>query len=232
MYSSSYDLADGMTGLFVGRRPDTLIGAPKEDQVQQQLQQQQLYANDPTVLQTPRHHLDHLEYTNLASTTMVHGRYRKRITTRQSGAFMVPDAIALRIFSYLETEDLLKISQVCKRFETLCWSSNDCWRVIHLRGELRGDKVLKMIFKRLLGGQLMDPSLPFIERFYASHGCKMTDKSLGVLSRRCPELTHLQIQSSSEIYDSGVTEILNKCTNLQHLDLTGMWVIVITSTGC
>lgn len=145
----------------------------------------------------------------------------QRSSMIQSGMFnRLPDRLVLRILSYLETADILAISQTCKRFETLCWRTPECWRIIHLRGEGSGNKVLKTIFKRLLG-QMMDPSLSFIERVHVSNGCKLSDKSLGVLSRRCPELTHLQVQHSNEIIDSGVMEILNKCNNLQHLDLTG-----------
>lgn len=169
----------------------------------------------------------HLGYTKLGPSTadmmMIPGMYQKRAPRLQSGMFnRLPDGIALKIFTYLETSDLLMASQVCKRFETLCWNSPECWRTIQLKGDkVPGDKVLRTIFKRLLGGQLMTASLPFVERVHVSNGCKLTEKSLGVLSRRCPELTHLQVQCSNEVYDAGVTEILNKCTNLQHLDLTG-----------
>lgn len=234
MYSTPYDVSDRMAGLFVGRRPDTLIGAPREDSVvdhhhhhhpqEQQLPQtqQQLYANDPIsgLYHPPRSRTSKIQLDYPTTTTMMmdrSGMYQKRAPRLQSGMFnRLTDGLALKIFSYLETTDLLMASQVCKRFETLCWNSTECWRTIQLKSEMRGDKVLRTIFKRLLGG----PSLHFIERIHVSNGCRLTDKSLGVISRRCPELTHLQVQCS-EIYDSGVTELLHKCANLQHLDLTG-----------
>lgn len=216
MYSQ-YDLVERMQGLC--RRPATL-GAPREPE-------DHLYAND-SMLSCPPHQSSY-SYTHsmtpmtdlsLTQTMLVPGmRFNKRHL--QSGMFnRLPDGIVLRIFSYLETTELIVASQVCKRFETLCWNTPECWRIIQLKGEVRGDKLLKTIFKRLLG-QMIEPSLPFIERVHVSHGCKLTDKSLGVISRRCPELTHLQVQSSNDIYDTGITEILNKCTNLQHLDLAG-----------
>ena len=205
------------------RRPATL-GAPREPE-------DHLYAND-SMLSCPPHQSSY-SYTlsmtpmtdlSLTQTMLVPGmRFNKRHL--QSGMFnRLPDGIVLKIFSYLETTELIVVSQVCKRFETLCWNTPECWRIIQLKGEVRGDKLLKTIFKRLLG-QMIEPSLPFIERVHVSHGCKLTDKSLGVISRRCPELTHLQVQSSNDIYDTGITEILNKCTNLQHLDLTGWWLL-------
>lgn len=233
MYSSSYEdaVSDRMAGLFVGRRPETLIGAPKDTHDLDQ----QLYANDPAM--QARHHRSAQYYaqegarerhndsgfTQLPSSTMLMpGLYQKRGPRLQSGLFnRVSDGIALKIFSLLDTPDLLTVSQVCKRFETLCWKSPECWRTITLRGEQqRGDKVLKTIFKRLLLG---GPThwAGFVERVYVSNGSRLTDKSLGLLSRHCPELTHLQVHCCNEIYDSGVTEILNHCTNLQHLDLTG-----------
>lgn len=66
---------------------------------------------------------------------------------------------------------------------------------------------------------LFSYNLPMLSSSSTSNG--LSDKSLGAISRRCPELTHLQVQSSNEVYDSGVSEVLNMCTNLQHLDLTG-----------
>lgn len=240
MYSSPYDVVtDRMAGLYVGRRPETLIGAPKDTHQQDQ----QFYANDPmlTTTTTPSRHdrvrmqyspvrRADMSYTQLPGSTeammLMPGMYQKR--RLQSGMFnRLSDGIALKIFSYLDTADLLTVTQVCKRFEGLCWNSPECWRCITLKGDERGDKILKMIFKRLLSGGsppghlLMDASLPFIERVHISNGCRVTDKSLGMLSRRCPELTHLQVQCCNEIYDSGVAEILNNCMNLQHLDLTG-----------
>lgn len=221
-------IANQISSIFLGRR--TPIGAPKEQvtivQHRRQRQQQpphhfhhhnhdqRMFRNDMPLTQ------DHL-FSPLSTEMMMLSQKRIRL---QSGRFnRLSDVILLKIFSYLETPDLLSASQTCKRFETLCWNSQECWRTIHLRGEFRGDKQVKMIFKKLLvcGGHMLDSTLPFVERIFVSNGCKLTDKSLGMLSRRCPELTHLQVQSSNEIYDSGIVEVMEKCTNLQHLDLTG-----------
>lgn len=205
-----------MQGLFVGRRPDTLIGAPRDGP------EQHLYANGPH-RQYSDQHLP-MGYTNLSTTEllMMPRMYSKRMAKPQSGMFnRLPDGLTLKIFSFLDTTDLLVLSQVCKRFESICWNNAECWRTINIKGEsVRGDKVLKTIFKKLLSGHL-EHTLPFIERVLVSNGSKLSDKSLCLLSRRCPELTHLQVQNSNEILDSGVTEILNKCINLRHLDLTG-----------
>lgn len=144
-------------------------------------------------------------------------------TFHHSGPYfnMLNDDLMLKIFSWLDTLELMNAAQVCKRFESLCWSPK-VWRSVHLKGEhIYGDKMLKHLFKRLLAGQMKNPSLNFIERIYISNNCKVTDKGLGALSRRCPELTHLQVQFCGQVSNSGISEVVTKCTNLQHLDITG-----------
>lgn len=54
-----------------------------------------------------------------------------------------------------------------------------------------------------------------------SDGCRVTDKGMELLSRRCPELTHLQIQMSFNVSNAALFQLATKCTNLQHLDVSG-----------
>lgn len=57
-----------------------------------------------------------------------------------------------------------------------------------------------------------------------SDGCRITDKGAELLSRRCPELTHLQIQMSFNVSNNALFQLTTKCTNLQHLDVSGSLV--------
>lgn len=84
-----------------------------------------------------------------------------------------------------------------------------------------GDKALKAIFRRLCG-QTRNGSCPDVERVMLNDGCRVTDKGVQLLGRRCPELTHLQIQFSSNVTNQILFEMIGKCTNLQHLDITGI----------
>lgn len=92
-----------------------------------------------------------------------------------------------------------------------------------------GDKALKTIFKRLCR-QTRSVNCVGVEHILLSEGCKVTDKGLHLLSRKCPELTHLQIQFSSTVTNSAITNVLTQCSNLQHLDITGEWFIEINKT--
>lgn len=58
-----------------------------------------------------------------------------------------------------------------------------------------------------------------------SEGSKVSDKGLQLLTRRCPGLTHLQLQQSSSITNQALFDLVTKCTNLQHLDITGKSIL-------
>jgi len=73
-----------------------------------------------------------------------------------------------------------------------------------------------------LCGQSRNGACPGVERVLLSDGCKLSDKGLQLLARRCPELTHLQIQSSTNVSNLVLYDVVTKCTNLQHLDITGI----------
>lgn len=54
-----------------------------------------------------------------------------------------------------------------------------------------------------------------------SDGCRLSDKGIELMARRCPELTHLQIQNSFTVSNNTIFHLVTKCTNLQHLDVSG-----------
>lgn len=51
--------------------------------------------------------------------------------------------------------------------------------------------------------------------------CRISDKGLQLLMRRCPELTHLQLHGCVNITNQALKDVLTKCSNIQHLDVTG-----------
>lgn len=62
-----------------------------------------------------------------------------------------------------------------------------------------------------------------------SDGCRMSDRGMQLVSRRCPELTHLQLQNCVAVTNGALFDLVTKCSNLQHLDITGRrrrkWVV-------
>jgi F-box/leucine-rich repeat protein 7 len=83
--------------------------------------------------------------------------------------------------------------------------------------QVNGDRALSNILRKLCEQN----NTCNVERVLLSDGCKVTDKGLQMISRRCPNITHLQIQFSVSVSNLGLFDFVTKCTNLQHLDLTG-----------
>lgn len=128
------------------------------------------------------------------------------------------DAI-IKIFQWLDTFDLLVLATVCRRFEKLIWNPQ-LWKTISLKGDgLNGDKALNCILRKL-SDQSVEKSSS-IDRVMLSEGCKMTEKGVQSIVRRCSNITHLQAQFCTSLTNHSLYEIVTKCTNLQHLDLTG-----------
>lgn len=83
-----------------------------------------------------------------------------------------------------------------------------------------GDRALKAIFRRLCG-QSRTGTCAEVERVMLSDGCRLSDRGLQLVSRRCPELTHLQLQNCAALSNTALFDSVTKCSNLQHLDITG-----------
>lgn len=96
--------------------------------------------------------------------------------------------------------------------------------ILFIPGETNsGDRAIKTILRRLCG-QTRNGACPGVERVLLSDGCRLTDKGLQLLSRRCPEITHLQVQNSVSVSNQALFDLVTKCTNLQHLDITGKYL--------
>lgn len=52
-------------------------------------------------------------------------------------------------------------------------------------------------------------------------GDKVTDKLLGEIAKRIPNLTHVNLDRCIRIREAGLAELAEKCSNLIHVDLTG-----------
>ena len=50
---------------------------------------------------------------------------------------------------------------------------------------------------------------------------RLTDRSLALLGKNCPSLQHLEVARCRNVTNGGVLELVTRCTELLHLDLTG-----------
>lgn len=144
----------------------------------------------------------------------------KRLISKNNAFDRLPDEAVVKVFMWLDSSDLCSLARVCRRFESLAW--HPClWRTITLKGEhISGDKAMRSVFRRLCGlGRT--GACPGVERVFLAEGCKVTDRGLALLARRCPELTHLQLHGSTAVSSIALRELTQRCTNLQHLDITG-----------
>lgn len=54
------------------------------------------------------------------------------------------------------------------------------------------------------------------------NGCeRLTDKGLGLLAERCPELLHLELKGCNHVSNEAVFDVMSKCASLDYLDATG-----------
>ena len=161
--------------------------------------------------------------TPTVTTTSSSGKGKKlsgKCFSYPSNFDRLPDESVIKIFSWLDSSDLCICARVCKRWKSLVWEPQ-LWRIIKLSGEnVSGDNAVRSVLRRLCG-QNTTGACPTVEKVLLSDGARITDKGLMQLSRRCTELTHLQLHGCSAVTNNAIFELVTKCTNLQHLDLTG-----------
>lgn len=160
---------------------------------------------------------------NPLSPSVTTGKGKKLSKSSSSVFDKLTDEDIIKIFSWLDSNDLCVCARVCKRWEAIAWEPQ-LWRIIKLSGEnLCGDKAVRGVLRKLCG-QGTTGACPTVERVLFSDGAKITDKGLTQLSRRCTEITHLQLHGCSAVTNNAIFELVTKCMNLQHLDLTGKFV--------
>lgn len=159
----------------------------------------------------------------------------KRAFPKGSVFDKLSDDMIMKIFSYLHSFDLASSAQVCRRFESIAWRPA-LWRTITFSGEQkRDDRDIRTDIRtilRQLCAQDQGHICHNIERVYISDGAKITDREIMFLARRCPELTYLQIHGCPAVTNSSIHELVTRCNNLHHLDLTGKLPSFILNMYC
>jgi len=137
-------------------------------------------------------------------------RFRKTIKDLSSG-------LLIRIFSNLSTRDLVTASQVCKKWYRISWTP-DLWSAIDVSG-YGGDvnSVVESILSRLTE---VSPYACLVINTWKFNACKnLTDESLKLIGRRCPELKYLELAKCSLVTGVGVSEIFANCPNLSLINV-------------
>lgn len=162
--------------------------------------------------------------SSLCSLGKVGTFYPKKMMANRGQMYFdaLSNDVILKIFQWLDTFDLLVLATVCRRFEKLIWNPV-LWKTISLKGDVNGDKALNCILRRL-SDQSGEKSSS-VERVMLSDGCVLTEKGVHSIIRRCPNITHLQVQFCNSLTNQSMYEIVTKCTNLQHMDVTGCSLI-------
>ncbi|XP_035207180.1 F-box/LRR-repeat protein 7-like [Stegodyphus dumicola] len=129
------------------------------------------------------------------------------------------DDLILKIFSFLSSNYLCVCARVCRRWYFLAWEPQ-LWTSVCLSSEkIHVDRGLKTLFRLLCRDS---PTVCLaVEKISLSGCCRLTDKGLFTIARRCPELKTLEIRGCPLVSDAGIAEVMARCVSILKLDLTG-----------
>ena len=129
----------------------------------------------------------------------------------------LPDGVVLKILSYLNTNDKVRCSRVCRRFYFLAWDP-ELWAEISLTGETTdADLALKTVMRLLARN-----SVKHSPQSMTLNGCsRLTDRGLAIIARTCPQLRRLEIQNCVNVTNGGLMDLVSKCQLVDHLDVSG-----------
>lgn len=146
----------------------------------------------------------------------------RRLQTDLKNHFaQLPDAVLMKILSFLNTNQLVKCSRISRRFYFISWEP-ELWKSIVLNGEkLDADLALKTIFRLLSRNSAATHKHHGLEKLVLNGCCRLTDRGLAIVARTCPNLGRLEIQHCVNITSGGLMDLVTKCQMLDHLDVTG-----------
>lgn len=127
------------------------------------------------------------------------------------------DKVLLAVLSNLSTRDLCNASAVCRKWNTLCWNS-ELWSCIDLSG-CRQDTnmIIEIILKKL---SRVSPYACLVIHKWKLNACRnLSDESLRMIGRRCPELKYLELARCPLVTGQGIAEIFSNCPNLSLLNI-------------
>jgi len=143
--------------------------------------------------------------------------------------FKLTDAALTNILSFLSSENLARVARTCRRLYQLSWQP-ELWCRITLSDErIDTDRAIRAILGRLVWGsgktvkgtQGAPKGAPGVKTVQLGGSSRLTDRSLALLARNCPELEQLELQRCRNVTNGGILDLVTRCTKLNYLDLTG-----------
>ncbi len=135
----------------------------------------------------------------------------------------LPDNVLVHVLSFLDSAQIARCARVSRRFYFLAWDPQ-LWRRIRLDASVaHADLALKTVVRLLArnanasGGTL---SAVCEVSLTACRG--LTDRGLAIVARRCHAgLQRLEVTHCDSVTNGGVMDLVTKCDQLNHLDVTG-----------
>lgn len=129
----------------------------------------------------------------------------------------LPDGLVVKIISYLTSVDIINISRTCKRLYFLSWEP-DLWTSLTLTSaNIETDRAIKSILEILS----RNSGLSSVRSVCLNGSTRLTDRGLAVLARRAGLLRQLEVQYCPGVTNGGLLDLVSRCPQLVHLDITG-----------
>ena len=150
--------------------------------------------------------------------------FRKNTSCSRMGIFeTLTDDLILKILSHVDSVTRVRCGQVCRRFYLLAWDPA-IWTSLTLSGDtLDTDLAVKSVLTCLTRDSGRSGRYSRVSRINLTYCTRLSDAGLSVISRTCPGLNSLEIRSCKLVTNTGVADIVTRCTRLQHLDITGQY---------
>ncbi|XP_015908575.1 F-box/LRR-repeat protein 7 [Parasteatoda tepidariorum] len=160
---------------------------------------------------------------NVLNTNSLLTTFKGKKSHKTSQFDRLPDDLIIKIFSFLSSNYLCVCARVCRRWYFLAWEPQ-LWTSVCLSSErIHVDRGLKTLFRLLCRDS---PTVCLaVERISLNGCCKLTDKGMFTISKKCPELKSLEVKGCAFISNVGVSEVITRCVNLNRLDLTGCQLV-------
>lgn len=171
-------------------------------------------------------------YSNKIETNYVERRSVRKKSSfhRFESKNSVPDTVLLKVYSYLSTIDLIRCTEVCRRWYWLISRNSNLWRRLYLRPESNGSSNVAIQIRNVDG---------FVHalstRFNTSLVCidlpieLITSEILRELANRCPNLEFLTLDFSSAMQLHDFSDLQEFPCNLKSLCICLSEVIFLES---
>ena len=109
----------------------------------------------------------------------------------------------------------------------LAWQGGLWGRIVLSNDRIDTDRAIRAILGRLVwghstrGSQGGNRGAPGVHTVQLGGSSRLTDRTLALLARNCPELQQLELQRCRNVTNGGILDLVTRCTKLQYLDLTG-----------